>query len=640
MCGLAGSLFIGEVHSDAIRRLEAMLATIAHRGPDDQGLWQEQRIALGHRRLSILDLSPAGHQPMVSHCGRYVIAFNGEIYNFQQLRQDVEAVVATSWRGHSDTEVLLSAVALWGVQNVVGMLNGMFAFALWDKQEQTLWLARDPFGEKPLYVLKQDAAVHFASEVRCFEVLPEAQLTIDQHAVSELLQHGYINAPHSIYKEVNKVLPGTLVQIDSEGRRKDFRYWDAVAVAELAKTQQFTDPKQAIFELETALKQAVKLRMMADVPLGALLSGGIDSSLVVALMQAQSSAPVNTFSIGFHDSAYNEAHYAKAVAEHLGTNHHEWYLSDTDVLEAIPRLGGLFDEPFADSSQLPTYLVSQLAKTKVTVCLTGDGGDELFSGYRRYAATGAIWKKISKVPCRNLIAKALKSFSPEMLEKLFFFLKPYADKYSRQGALGPKIHRFADWIRAQSVDDLYIKSMTLWNSPSVLAAPDTWFAAEDAGSLSGFDEIERMMLRDTQHYLPGDILAKVDRAAMAVSLEGRIPLLDPAIYRLAWQMPIQMRRKDGQGKWPLRQLLHKYVPTSLFERPKLGFGVPVHSWLRNELKDWSHDLLSETSLAQHGLFNSSVVQQTLNNHELQKENSAAKLWTVLMFQSWYQARKS
>ncbi|MBQ4838297.1 asparagine synthase (glutamine-hydrolyzing) [Pseudoalteromonas luteoviolacea] len=634
MCGIAGFYNRHLSQDEAQQKLGAMLDAIVHRGPDDFGMWQNNGLHLGHRRLAIHDLSAAGHQPMPSASGRYHIAFNGEIYNFEELRQ---ALPAQSWRGSSDTEVMLAAFEHWGIEQAIDKFNGMFGFAVWDMQEQTLTLARDRFGEKPVYYFSQGDYFGFSSELSAIEALHDISLTVDRAAVSRQLETSYIPAPLTIYKEVKKLPPGSVVTFKN-GQVSDVKaYWTLADTIERAQSQQFSDEQEAIDCLESELLKAVKLRMASDVPLGAFLSGGVDSSLVVALMQAQSNSPVNTFSIGFNVEGYNEAVFAKEVAEHLGTNHTERYLNPTDALDIVPKMGHIFDEPFSDASQLPTYLVSAIAKEKVTVCLSGDGGDELFSGYKRYQATPDIWKKINKFPCRSVFAKVIQSAPTSVLDKVFAFLSPLAAKYGRKGAMGAKLKTLSGWLKAQSIEELYELSMMHWKDVNGIVigceSSDIW-----SPSAPDFSEaIERMMYQDSIAYLPGDILTKVDRTAMSVSLEGRIPLLDPRVAETAWRLPMNMKQRGNCGKWALKQVLYKYLPQEMMERPKMGFGVPIHDWLRGELKGWAQDLLSPERLTSQGLLNPEPIGQALQKHIVGEENNAAMLWDVLMLQAWLDA---
>ncbi|MCF6439041.1 asparagine synthase (glutamine-hydrolyzing) [Pseudoalteromonas luteoviolacea] len=640
MCGLAGG--VSALGAETLHiEVEKMSQAIVHRGPDQSGVWYDGKVALAHRRLSIMDLSDAGKQPMASHNDRYIIAYNGEVYNFSELKRELDAQFDIQWCGHSDTEIILEAISHWGLEVSLQKFNGMFAFALWDTQESKLYLARDRFGEKPLYYYWDEKQFFFASEITCFEQLPHLNLSVNQCAISKQLQTGYIPAPYSIYTSISKVMPGCYIEFSPSGSMEKRQYWSSRSAILNAKSNAYKSTEEGLSHLEEVLSNAVKLRMHADVPLGAFLSGGVDSSLVTALMQKNSSEPINTFSIGFDVEGYNEADFAKMVAEHLGTRHHERYLTQQDALDVIPKLGEMFDEPFADASQIPMYLVSKVAKEKVTVCLSGDGGDEFFCGYKRYQAAEAMWNKIGKVPCRKTIAAMLKTLPPSMLEYAFFFLKPYAEKFGRKGHLGLKIKKFADWITAQSVDELYQLSMKHWADASVMRNSSHFFTdvSQMWGEEEGLAPAERMMAYDTEQYLPGDILTKVDRAAMQVSLEGRIPLLDPNVFDAAWRFKLSDKHRSGDAKWPLKQVLHKYVPKEAFDRPKLGFGVPIHLWLKSELKEWAGDLLSREMLLKHGIFNPDTVISAFENHIVGKQNNASALWGVLMSQAWFDAKQ-
>ncbi|HCP99126.1 MAG TPA: asparagine synthase (glutamine-hydrolyzing) [Pseudoalteromonas sp.] len=636
MCG-----FAGVIHSPDFdfheKNLTNMLDSIEHRGPDAEGVWSINNVYLGHRRLSIHDLSSAGHQPMHSQSMRYTIIFNGEIYNFEELRAQLPS---REWRGTSDTEVMLNAIEVWGIEKALGAFNGMFSFALWDEEDQCLTLARDKFGEKPLYFGLVKGNLFFASELTCIEAEFGEYLTINRSAIAKQAAVSYIPAPLSIYNEVSKLQAGSFVQFKGNKLTEIRQFWSLAGVIETAKKNQFSDDEEAVEHLHASLKKAVKLRMASDVPLGAFLSGGVDSSLVVSLMQAQSDKPVNTFSIGFDVPGYNEAEFAKEVASYLGTNHHEKYFTPKDVLDVVPRLGSMFDEPFSDASQMPTYLVSAMAKEKVTVALSGDGGDELFSGYNRYAATPAIWKKISKVPARQFMASVIKKTPNSILNTLFFFLTKKASSYGRQGKIGPKLKTLANWLGATSIEDFYKQSITHWKESDALVFGSSEynlldFLSTDEVSIEEFGEW--MMYLDSMTYLSGDILIKVDRTAMSVSLEGRIPLLDPAVVEAAWRMPFSMKQKGDIGKWPLKHVLYQYLPREMMERPKMGFGVPIHDWLRSELKEWTQDLLSFERLKNQGLYNPVLVQDTLIKHLNAEENNAAKLWDILMVQAWFDA---
>ncbi|MEY8215104.1 MAG: asparagine synthase (glutamine-hydrolyzing), partial [Colwellia sp.] len=515
--------------------------------------------------------------------------------------------------------------------------NGMFAFALWDAKEAMLTLARDRFGEKPLYYYYHEGIFAFASEIKSLEANSNLELKIDRNALTHQLETAYIPAPLSIYTHVKKLPPGGLLTFSKNKGITIGRYWSLAEQIESEKLNMFSCENEALEVLEDALKKAVKLRMAADVPLGGFLSGGVDSSLVLALMQDQSDKPVNSFSIGFDVPGYNEAEYAKEVANYLGTKHYEQYLTPSDAISIIPKLGAMFDEPFSDSSQIPTYLVSAMAKKHVTVCLSGDGGDELFCGYKRYTTIPELWHKIDCIPCKSVFSKILKNTPVSILESLFFFLKPLAERYGRAGAIGPKVKRFGEWIQAQSIDDLYTICMKHWkNANSVVIGgghSDIWSPA----NISIESQLEKMMYQDSIAYLPGDILTKVDRTGMAVSLESRIPLLDPAVAEVAWRMPIGMKQKGDCGKWALKQVLYKYLPQEMMERPKMGFGIPIHHWLKEDLKEWACDLLSESRLTRQGLYHPKLITEKLTKHLSGEENNAAYLWDILMVQAWFDA---
>ncbi|EPN7233401.1 asparagine synthase (glutamine-hydrolyzing) [Vibrio vulnificus] len=633
MCGFAGFWAL-QTNSHHKQWLESMLSSIQHRGPDSSGTWHENGLFLGHQRLSIHDLSAAGHQPMLSNGSRYIIVFNGEIYNFQELRAKLSN---QTWKSSSDTEVMLAAFEEWGIVRALEQFNGMFAFAVWDRQQQELTLARDRLGEKPLYYIEQGGFFAFASELSCIESLPELSLAIDRTSLSQHANCSYIPAPATIYKEVKKLMPGTLMQFKPGLGLKTSTYWSLSDAITKAKSTPIVDESEAIELLDAELRKSIKMRMASDVPLGAFLSGGIDSSTVVALMQAQSDVPVNTFSIGFNVPGYNEAEYAKEVANHLGTQHHEHYLEPKQVLDIVPSLGAMFDEPFSDASQLPTYLVSAMAKKKVTVCLSGDGGDELFAGYKRYQAIPEMWQKVSRIPARKTVGSMLEKMPTSLLDKSLFFLQSSAKKYGREGQIGPKVKKLAQWMKANDLKEFYQNSMMHWPESKRLV-----FGAESnpANSfllpeLDGF--IETLMFEDTLNYLAGDILTKVDRTAMQVSLEGRIPFLDHNVVELAWRMPMSMKIKAGDSKWILKQVLYRYLPQSMMDRPKLGFGVPIHLWLRDELAEWAQDLLSYERLATQGIYNPTLVQDALSVHMKGGQNNATALWDILMVQAWLDA---
>lgn len=659
MCGFAGFLSLQPLldKREALSILERMATPITSRGPDDAGYWcdavGDAAIGLAHRRLAILDLSPAGHQPMACHTGRYVLAFNGEIYNHQDLRRALGVSphpsppgegVEPGWRGHSDTETLLAGFVTWGVRATLERAIGMFAIALWDKKEQTLTLARDRLGEKPLYYGWQGqeakASFLFGSELKALKAHPAFAADIDRNALALLMRHNYINAPHSIYQGIFKLPPGHLLTVSLRQRQPKLeQFWSLPAVAEAGVAQPFDGtPEQATDELEALLKSAVQQQMLADVPLGAFLSGGIDSSTIVALMQAQSSQPVKTFTIGFNEEGYNEAVHAKAVAKHLGTDHTELYVTPRQALDVIPKLPSLYCEPFSDSSQIPTFLVSQLARQKVTVALSGDAGDELFGGYNRYVLTRNLWSKLSRLPqpLRRLGAAGIGSLSPVAWNALLRPVQLLLPHSLRQANVGDKLHKGAAVLCARSVDELYLQLVTHWQPDGlVLGAQEPLTALRGQPlPLAGLDEVQRMMALDAVTYLSGDILTKVDRAAMGVSLETRVPMLDHRVVEFAWQLPQHMKLRGGVGKWALRQVLYRHVPQALIERPKMGFGVPIDSWLRGPLREWAEDLLDESRLRQEGFFNPVPIRQKWAEHLSDKRNWQYHLWDVLMFQAW------
>ena len=634
MCGLTG--FLDRSREKGPGDLESMITgmadTLAHRGPDDRGVWvdAEAGLALGHRRLSIIDLSPEGHQPMASASGRYVIAFNGEVYNHRELRREL-AASGEHFRGHSDTEVMLAAVSRWGVNEALRRFNGMFAFALWDRKERRLFLVRDRLGEKPLYYGWMGKSFLFGSELKSLCAHPDFQGEIDRDALVLYLRHNYIPAPFSIYKGIYKLPAGMMLAINpTEGRSlpETVPYWSLREVAESAIAHPFEGADEdAADALETLLRDAIQLRMEADVPLGAFLSGGIDSSLVVSLMQAQSKQAVKTFTIGFSEKGYNEAEHAKAIAQHLKTDHTELYVTPEEAMAVIPSLPILYDEPFADSSQIPTFLVSKLARRYVTVSLSGDGGDELFGGYHRYFLGERLWGVIRRVPdgMRKIGAKGMAHVSSRL-------------PFSADKAL-----RLAEVLEADHGEAMYRAIISHTNRPAdlvmgadepmtILNNPSVWIKSPRL--------FERMMYFDTLTYLPEDILTKIDRASMGVSLEARVPLLDHRVVEFAWRLPLSMKVKSGCGKWPLRRILSKYVPPRLFERPKMGFGVPLGAWLRGPLRAWGENLLDEKRLRSEGFFDPVPIRRKWNGHLSGRENAQYYLWNILLFQAWLSAGRT
>ena len=643
MCGITGFLSTGKQAQNILElTIKRMCDTIVHRGPDDMGAWFDLKaqVVLGHRRLSIVDLSEHGHQPMISRCGRYVMVFNGEIYNHQEIRSEL---VARTWRGHSDTETILELMTVVGPAQALHKMNGMFAIAVWDRESGSLTLARDRMGEKPLYYGWQGQGQHatflFGSELKALKSHPAFTAGIDRNALCLLMRHNYIPAPYSIYEGIAKLEPGCLLTVSqAQPEPKVVRYWSAAAVAVAGCAAPFSGtPEQAVAALEVLLKSAVQQQMMADVPLGAFLSGGIDSSTIVALMQAQSSRPVKTFTIGFNEEGYNEAVHAKAVARHLGTEHTELYVSPQQAMEVIPHLPGLYCEPFADSSQIPTFLVSQLAKQHVTVSLSGDAGDELFCGYNRYQIAEKLWHKLARVPAplRALAAKGITALSPTAWDSLAGII-PGAGRYA---ALGDKLHKGASVLASATADELYLGMVSHLRNPAdwVIGGqePPTHLTGLRP-ELGGLSAVERMMALDAISYLPDDILVKVDRAGMGVSLESRVPFLDHRVVEFAWSLPLTYKLREGQTKWPLRQVLYRHVPRELIDRPKMGFGVPLHDWLRGPLREWAEELLGEARLAREGYFHPAPIRQIWSEHLSGQRNWVAQLWSVLMFQAWLQ----
>jgi len=640
MCGIVG--FWGGQPSESVIR--KMASAIIHRGPDDEGFWIDPApgIALAHRRLSIVDLSPTGHQPMISACKRYVLIFNGEIYNFRELRKSLVKSGHEAWRGHSDTEVLLAAIASWGIARALKECVGMFALALWDRQKRELVLARDRIGEKPLYFGRVGSSFAFASELKALRAHPDFDAQVNRGALALMMRHSYIPAPHTIYSNIQKLQPGCYCVLgEGEKEPRITPYWNAGDICRQGQERPFTGtPDEAVGVLDELLRQSIERQMIADVPLGAFLSGGIDSSVVVALMQSISNQPVKTFTIGFNQKDFNEAEHAKQVAKHLGTDHTELYVTEKEAMDVIPRLPSIYCEPFSDSSQIPTFLVSEMARRSVTVSLSGDGGDELFSGYTRYDFADQIWSRLNKIPVslRRGAAHLATRPSPNVWNNLAKPLLPFIPERRRPKRFGDKLHKAAGLFGAETCDSAYTYLVSHWQSPNEIVID----GIEPSTMLTGLapvpdmlSNVERMMYLDIISYLPDDILVKVDRAAMASSLETRVPMLDHRIVEFAAGLPLAIKRKDGQSKWPLRQLLYRHIPRSMIERPKMGFGVPIDSWLRGPLRDWAENLLDEQRLRNEGFFKPALIREAWREHLSGRRNMQYLLWNVLMFQAWH-----
>ncbi|KVL03223.1 asparagine synthase (glutamine-hydrolyzing) [Burkholderia ubonensis] len=654
MCGIDGFLNSAAFDEETARAtLARMTASLAHRGPDAQGTWLDAQagIALGHRRLAIVDLSVHGRQPMASACGRFVLVFNGEIYNHQALRAELERTGrAPAWRGHSDTEVLLAAITAWGVEAALRRATGMFAIALWNRESRVLTLARDRIGEKPLYYGRIGDALVFASELKALRSFPGFDGAIDRDALCLYLRQSSVPAPYTIYRGIRKLPPGTFIQFEHARDTPRVRaYWTLEHAIEAGRAEPFEGTAQeAVGLLDGILRKAVAQQMEADVPLGAFLSGGIDSSAIVALMQAQSAAPVDTFTIGFHEAGYDEAGYAKAVARHLGTRHTELYVTADHALAVVPKLPSIYDEPFSDASQIPTFLVSELTRRHVKVSLSGDGGDELFGGYTRYFLTPRLWRKLHRVPAavRARIAAALHALRPDHADQLAAVAQSAwsgAEARDTPPRIGDRLHKLGHVMTADSRIGLYRLLMSAVHHPERIALagqePPTPLDTASAWP-ADLTFAEQAMAIDTLTYLPTDILTKVDRAAMAVSLETRMPFLDHHVVEFAWRLPASVRLPDGRSKVLLRRLLDAYVPASLIDRPKQGFCAPIDHWLRGSLRDWAEALLHPARLREEGFFDAAAVERLWRQHQTGRMNWQHQLWTVLMFQAWLEAQRA
>lgn len=650
MCGITGFLDTSENTDQASFQatIARMMGTIRHRGPDDEGEWLDPQsgVTLGFRRLSILDLSPTGHQPMFSADDRYVIVFNGEIYNFNQLRSEL-AGLGHSFRGHSDTEIVLASICQWGILETVRRCNGMFAFALWDRREHRLTLVRDRLGIKPLYYGWAGSVFLFGSELKALKAHPAFHAEIDRGALALYLRYNYIPAPYTIYSGFRKLMPGTLLTLtgNKPGELPEPElYWSARQMAESGVAHPFEGSDQAaVGELDSLLRESIRDRMIADVPLGAFLSGGIDSSTVVALMQVQSRRPIQTFTIGFNESGYDEAGYARGIARHLGTDHTELYVTPQEAQAVIPHLPALFDEPFSDSSQIPTFLISELARRHVTVSLSGDGGDELFGGYNRYTWVQKIWNAMGWLPAplRSFGSATLDRLPPAAWDGLLSnWLIPSRWRFSEPGE---KIRKVSEILSAGNPEAVYLDLISHWKDPSAVVRgalePPTLLTCQDARARFP-DLASWMMYTDLVTYLPDDILVKVDRASMGNSLEARVPYLDDhRVVEFAWRLPMKMKIRDGKGKWLLRQVLYQYVPERMLERPKQGFGVPIDAWLKGPLRAWAEALLDKQRLKDEGFFYPEPILQKWQEHLTGKHNWQYHLWDILMFQAWLQVNK-
>jgi len=640
MCGITGFWGAAASRDTLVEQGASMARALLRRGPDDAGEWADADagVCLAFRRLAILDLSACGHQPMVSRDGRFVIVFNGEIYNFRELRRELEGVGA-AFRGTSDTEVILEAVRIWGFDATIRRLGGMFAIALWDAERKTLTLARDRIGKKPLYYGVHRGTLMFGSELKALARHPHFVRDVNRDALTMYLRYGYVPTPLSIYNGVGKLVPGTYVVFKERSVADTVTYWNPVDVArDGQRNPHDMSDAEATSSLDQLLRDAVMHRMVADVPLGAFLSGGLDSSTVAAIMQVSSRTPVKTFTIGFDVPGYNEAEAAKAVAAHLGTDHTEVYITPDEARTVIPTLADIYDEPFADSSQIPTILVSQLARKTVTVALSGDGGDELFSGYSRYQWAQKIWSGLARIPgpARVMMSRAVHHIQADTWDRVYDGVQWAIPHRLRVTSPGDKLHKLAD-IAAGSPDALYRGLVSQWKSPQDVSMRGRELAtrADEASIMRATpDFTSRMMLTDLITYLPDDILVKVDRASMSVSLEARCPILDHRVVEWAWRTPLGQKSRDGVGKWLLRQVLYQYVPRELVDRPKMGFGVPIGVWLRGPLRAWAEDLLDPESIRRDGFLNPDPIQRVWRDHVSGTRNDEYRLWVILMFQMW------
>lgn len=645
MCAIAGLAYWQSSSRDIVASGQKMLDTLTHRGPDGGGLWLDEAngVLLGHRRLSIIDLSEHGQQPMHSASGRYVIVYNGEIYNFQDLREELErANCAPAWRGRSDTEVILACIEAWGFEATLRKLVGMFAIAMWDRQMASLSLARDRIGEKPLYYGHVDGDFTFSSELKAIRAVSARRLDIDRDAVAEFMRFGYVPAPSSIYSAISKVPPGHFVTVSrSSGiASKPVAYWrlESSEVHSLRHRLASYSDHEIVDALHDHLRDSVAAQMVSDVPLGAFLSGGVDSSTIVALMQRQSDRRVRTYTIGFEDRAFNEAPYARAVAEHLGTEHTELIVTAADATGVIQSLPMIYDEPFADSSQVPTTLISRLTRAHVTVSLSGDGGDEIFAGYPRYQLTTALWQRVNSQPMliRQAASVVLGMVSAQGWDRMLWRLPASL----RERINGRRIHRLAQLMTCKSVGEMYIRLMSRWQPEDALVIGASSFDWLSLNWYGGQSDMDAMRIWDIHHYLPDDLLVKIDRAAMSASLETRAPMLDHRVVEFALALPERMLVRDGVGKWALRCVLDRYVPRALIDRPKAGFEVPLGDWLRGPLRSWAESLLDPSRLKCEGYLNVDKIGQMWQQHQSGQWDRSLHLWNVLMFEAWLSAENN